>query len=81
MGFPKWLKPVGKVGLEIGKAAGQAALQTAQVNPVIGVAWQIAQASLSHGQVSTTELVKTLNVLLVPQGYIVIPVPKETAQP
>ena len=81
MGFPKWLKPVGKVGLQIGKVAGQAALttavQTAQANPVIGLAVQIAQASISTGQVTTPELVKTLNMLLQPQGYIVVELPKQ----
>lgn len=75
MGFPKWLKPVGKVGLEVGKAAGIAALS----NPAIGLAIQIVNASLSSGQVTAPELIKTLNTLLIPEGFMVIELPKDAS--
>ena len=74
MGFPKWLK---KVGVETGKAAGIAALETAKANPVIALAIQITNSSLAHGQVASPELIKTLNTLLIPAGYCVVELPAQ----
>jgi hypothetical protein len=70
MGFPKWLKPVLKT-------TGQAALQGAiSANPAVSTAVQITQAFINSEQPVTEELVKTLNTLLKPQGYLVIQIPK-----
>jgi len=82
MGFPKWLKPVGKVAAEVGKVAGQAALQAAgpvaiNANPAIGVAVQLATAFSNSEHGITDEQIKVLNTVLIPRGYMVVALPKE----
>lgn len=73
MKFPSWLKPVGKVAAEAGKAAGQAALYS---NPQVALAVQMAQALVASQGSLTLESVKTLNMILVPQGFMVVAIPK-----
>lgn len=73
-----WLKKIAGPAKEIGKVAGQAALQSAvATNPILGVALTIAQAASQHNGV-TGETITVLNAILVPAGFMVIALPQTT---